>query len=68
MKFNNPSYENEELTYEDVFLFQNYFQGKSRLEIDVTPIVPFGTHIPIVSANMNAISGRRMAETLARYG
>ncbi|EKD24583.1 MAG: hypothetical protein ACD_80C00194G0002 [uncultured bacterium (gcode 4)] len=68
MKFNNSLYENEELTYEDVFLFQNYFQGKSRLEIDVTPIVPFGTHIPIVSANMNAISGRRMAETLARYG
>lgn len=56
MKFNNSLYENEELTYEDVFLFQNYFEGKSRLEIDVTPVVPFGTHIPIVSSNMNAIS------------
>ncbi|MCX6825206.1 MAG: GuaB1 family IMP dehydrogenase-related protein [candidate division SR1 bacterium] len=68
MKFNNTFYENEELAYEDVFLFQNYFQGKSRLEIDVTPSIAFGTHIPIVSANMNAISGRRMAETLSRYG
>ncbi len=68
MKFNNSLYENEELTYEDVFLFQNYFEGKSRLEIDVTPVVPFWTHIPIVSSNMNAISWRRMAETLARYG
>jgi len=26
MKFNNPIYENEELAYEDVFLFQNYFE------------------------------------------
>ncbi|MCX6823801.1 MAG: GuaB1 family IMP dehydrogenase-related protein [candidate division SR1 bacterium] len=68
MKFNNTLYENEELTYEDVFLFQNYFEGKSRLEIDVHPVVSFGTHIPIVSSNMNAVSGRRMAETLARYG
>ena len=41
MKFNNPLYEHEELTYEDVFLFQNYFDGKSRLEMDVTPTVSF---------------------------
>lgn len=41
MKFNNPLYEHEELTYEDVFLFQNYFDGKSRLEMDVSPTVPF---------------------------
>jgi hypothetical protein len=56
MKFNNSLYENEELTYEDVFLFQNYFDGKSRLEMDVTPTVSFGTHIPIVTSNMNAVS------------
>ena len=56
MKFNNSLYENEELTYEDVFLFQKYFDGKSRLEMDVIPTVPFGTHIPIVSSNMNAVS------------
>ena len=68
MKFNNPLYENEELTYEDVFLFQNYFDGKSRLEMDVQPTFSFGTHIPIVAANMNAVSGKRLAETLARYG
>jgi len=68
MKFNNPLYENEELAYEDVFLFQNYFDGKSRWEMDVAPIVGFWTHIPIVSANMNAVSWKRLAETLARYG
>ena len=68
MKFNNTLYENEELTYEDVFLFQNYFDGKSRLDMEVTPTVSFGTHIPIVAANMNAVSWKRLAETLARYG
>lgn len=68
MKFNNPLYEHEELTYEDVFLFQNYFEGKSRLEMDVMPTVSFWTHIPIVAANMNAVSWKRLAETLARYG
>ena len=31
MKFQNPLYEHEELTYSDVFLFQNYFDGKSRI-------------------------------------
>lgn len=68
MKFNNPLYENEELAYEDVFLFQNYFDGNSRLEMDVDPTIPLATHIPIITANMNAVSGKRMAETIARYG
>lgn len=68
MKFNNPWYENEELAYEDVFLFQNYFEGKSRLEMDVVPEISLNTHIPIVVANMNAVAGKRMAETMARYG
>jgi len=68
MKFNNALYEQEELTYEDVFLFQNYFDGKSRLDADVRPIKDFWITIPIVTANMNAVSGKRMAETMARYG
>jgi IMP dehydrogenase len=68
MKFNNPWYENEELAYEDVFLFQDYFEGKSRLDVRVQPTVSLGTTIPIITANMNAVSGKRMAETIARYG
>jgi IMP dehydrogenase len=68
MKFNNSAYENEELTYQDVFLFQNYFEWKSRFEADVKPIYSFWTEIPIVVSNMNAVSGKRMAETVARYG
>lgn len=68
MKFNNKLYENEELTYQDVFLFQNYFEWKSRLDIDVTPTTNFGTKIPMVVSNMNSVAGKRMAETMARYG
>ena len=68
MKFNNPLYENEELTYQDVFLFQNYFDGYSRSEVNIQPKFNFGTHLPIISANMNAVTWRRMAETIARYG
>lgn len=68
MKFNNPRYETEELAYEDVFLFQNYFDGKSRLDADVSPIKNLGITIPIITSNMNAVSGKRMAETMARYG
>jgi hypothetical protein len=38
MKFNNPLYEHEELTYEDVFIFQQYFEGKSRIhDVNITP-------------------------------
>ncbi len=68
MKFNNKIYENEELTYQDVFLFQNYFEWKSRLDINVIPTNSLGTKIPIVVANMNSVAWKRMAETMARYG
>jgi len=69
MQFANPRYENEEVTYEDVFLFQDYFEGNSRLDdVSILPTSSFGTSIPIVSANMNAVTGKRLAETLARYG
>ncbi len=69
MKFNNPLYENEELTYEDVFIFQEYFEWKSRItDTDINPNDNLRTHIPLISANMNAVTGKRMAETLARYG
>lgn len=69
MRFANQRYENEEITYEDVFLFQNHFQGNSRLDdTSIVPIPSLGMSIPIVSANMNAVTGKRLAETLARYG
>ena len=67
MRFNNPNYENEELTYQDVFLFQNYFDWYSRSEVNIQPKFNFWTQIPLVSANMNAVTWKRMAETIARY-
>jgi IMP dehydrogenase len=68
MKFNNPIYEKEELTYQDVFLFQNYYDWYSRSEVNIQPKYNFWTQLPIVSANMNAVTWKRMAETIARYG
>jgi IMP dehydrogenase len=40
----------------------------SRLDVDLTTNDGTGTTIPIVVANMTAIAGRRMAETIARRG
>ncbi|MBX3248277.1 MAG: GuaB1 family IMP dehydrogenase-related protein [Myxococcales bacterium] len=57
-----------ELALDDVFLVPGYFDGGSRLEVDLRPDdFPIGSH-PVVSANMNAVTGKRMAETMARYG
>ncbi|AKT37930.1 GuaB1 family IMP dehydrogenase-related protein [Chondromyces crocatus] len=60
--------ESLELALEDVFITPGYFAGGSRFEVDLRPAdFPGGSH-PIVSANMNAVTGKRMAETMARYG
>jgi IMP dehydrogenase len=69
MRFLHPEREEDlELSLEDVFLVPGYFEGGSRLEVDLRPIdFPGGSH-PIVSANMNAVTGKRMAETMARFG
>jgi IMP dehydrogenase len=57
-----------ELATDDVFLTPSYFDGASRLDTDLTPDdFPGGSH-PVVSANMNAVTGKRMAETMARFG
>jgi IMP dehydrogenase len=40
----------------------------SRLDVDLSSPDGTGTTIPLVAANMTAVSGRRMAETLARRG
>src|ERR1043166_8757910 len=41
---------------------------RSRLEVDLSTQDGSGTTIPLVVANMTAVSGRRMAETIARRG
>jgi len=69
MRFLHPERDDAlELALEDVFLVPDYFDGRSRLEVSLRPDdFPAGSH-PIVSANMNAVTGKRMAETMARYG
>ena len=57
-----------DLTYADVFMVPNHSTVGSRLEVDLTTPDRIGTTIPVVVANMTAISGRRMAETVARRG
>ena len=66
MRFiNNPSHD---LTYDDVFMVPSYSALSSRMDVDLTAFDKTGTTIPLVVANMTAISGRRMAETVARRG
>ncbi len=69
MRFLHPSRDEQlELALEDVFLVPGFYDGGSRLEVDLTPQdFPGGSH-PVVSANMNAVTGKRMAETIARFG
>ena len=57
-----------DLTYADVFMVPTHSTVGSRLEVDLTTPDRVGTTIPVVVANMTAISGRRMAETAARRG
>lgn len=66
MRFlSEPSYD---LTYSDVFLVPGRSSVGSRLEVDLSTADGSGTTIPVVVANMTAVAGRRMAETVARRG
>ena len=68
MRFLEGSRPAHDLTYADVFMVPNRSDVGSRLEVDLTTPDGVGTTIPVVVANMTAISGRRMAETVARRG
>jgi IMP dehydrogenase len=57
-----------DLTYSDVFLVPNRSAVSSRNDVDLRCTDGTGTTIPIVVANMTAVAGRRMAETVARRG
>ncbi|MBD2760039.1 GuaB1 family IMP dehydrogenase-related protein [Yimella sp. cx-573] len=57
-----------DLTYSDVFMVPSRSSVTSRLDVDLTTPDGVGTTIPLVVANMTAVSGRRMAETAARRG
>jgi IMP dehydrogenase len=57
-----------DLTYDDVFMVPNRSAVGSRQGVDLASPDGSGTTIPLVVANMTAIAGRRMAETVARRG
>jgi len=57
-----------DLTYSDVFLAPTRSAIGSRLDVDLRTTDGSGCTVPVVAANMTAVSGRRMAETLARRG
>lgn len=57
-----------DLTYSDVFLVPSRSGVESRNDVDLASMDGSGTTIPVVVANMTAVAGRRMAETIARRG
>ncbi|MDA0637578.1 GuaB1 family IMP dehydrogenase-related protein [Nonomuraea sp. MCN248] len=68
MKFLNGLAPPYDLTYSDVFMAPSRSSVGSRLEVDLSTHDGTGTTIPVVVANMTAVAGRRMAETVARRG
>ena len=68
MRFLTENVPAHDLTYSDVFLVPGRSAVASRLDVNLATRDGSGTTIPIVVANMTAVSGRRMAETAARRG
>jgi IMP dehydrogenase len=67
MRFSTPVPPHD-LTYSDVFLVPSRSDVASRLDVDLAPGDGSGTTLPIVAANMNSVTGERLAATLARRG
>ena len=68
MKFLNGLAPTFDLTYDDVFMVPSRSAVGSRLGVDLASDDATGTTIPLVVANMTAVAGKRMAETVARRG
>jgi IMP dehydrogenase len=69
MRFLHPDHDEQlELALDDVFIVPTYYDGDSRQSVQLTPTDFPGGSNPVVSANMNAVTGKRMAETMARLG
>jgi IMP dehydrogenase len=62
---NQPS---TDLTYSDLFLVPSRSDVTSRLDVDLAADDGTGSTSPLVAANMTAVTGKRMAETMARRG
>jgi IMP dehydrogenase len=68
VRFNTDTPPWFDLTYDDVFLVPNRSAVESRFDVDLSTSDGTGATIPVVVANMTAVAGKRMAETMARRG
>jgi len=68
MRFLNDTAPPFDLTYSDVFMVPSLSDVPSRFDVDLSTDDGIGTSLPLVVANMTAVAGRRMAETIARRG
>ena len=68
MRFLDDRAPAHDLTYDDVFMVPGRSSVGSRYDVDLATDDGTGTTIPIVVANMTAIAGKRMTETVARRG
>ena len=68
MRFLDGQSPDRDLTYDDVFLVPGRSTVASRFDVDLTTADGSGATVPVIAANMTAVAGRRMAETLARRG
>lgn len=57
-----------DLTYDDCFFLPRRSSITSRFDVDLGSDDGTGTTIPLIAANMTAVTGRRMAEVMARRG
>ncbi len=68
MEFLNGQQPQHDLTYNDVFMVPSRSGVASRMDVDLRTPDRLGTTIPLVVSNMTAVTGKRMAETVARRG
>lgn len=68
MHFLHGSAPQHDLTYDDVFMVPAHSTVASRYDVDLATTDGTGATVPLVVANMTAIAGKRMAETVARRG
>jgi IMP dehydrogenase len=68
VRFLDGQQPHQDLTYDDVFFVPRRSAVASRFDVDLAATDGSGSQVPVVAANMTAVAGRRMAETLARRG
>ena len=68
MRFLNDAVSPHDLTYDDVFMVPRSSAVGSRYDVDLSTADGTGATLPLVVANMTAVAGKRMAETVARRG